>query len=137
MTAPPGPTAGEQSRLRRAWEWVKFPPPYPGPVLDGRVDGVAYLVAWLATLVHLSLAAFVFLLGLDQPWPIVSAVVSGIGTILLPTLVIVIHRRMGQRRALHKDLVWQWWLGPWDPVGRLIWLPVRLGEAWRTAFPPS
>ena len=105
MTAPPGPTAGEQSRLRRAWEWVKFPPPYPGPVLDGRVDGVAYLVAWLATLVHLSLAAFVFLLGLDQPWPIVSAVVSGIGTILLLTLVIVIHRRMGQRRRLYNVVI--------------------------------
>jgi hypothetical protein len=61
----------------------------------------------------------------------VSAVASGIGTLILLTLVIVIHRRMGQRRALPKDLVWQWWLGPWDPVGRLIWLPVRLGEATR------
>jgi len=33
--------------------------------------------------------------------------------------------------------VWQWWLGPWDPVGRLVWLPVRLGEAWRTLFPTA
>jgi hypothetical protein len=123
---------GHQSFLRRAWGLVAFPPPHPGPVLDGRVDAAAYLVAWIVTLAHLALALCVFLLGLDRPWPVVSAVASGLGTIILLTLVIVIHRRMGERRALHRDLVWQWWLGPWDPVGRLIWLPVRLGEAWHT-----
>ena len=117
--------------LRRGWEFVRFPPPYPDRILSGRVDGGAYLLAWLVTVAHLVLALAVFLLGLDQPWPIVSAVASGIGTLILLTLVIVIHRRTGQRRALPRDLVWQWWLGPWDPVGRLIWLPVRLGEATR------
>jgi len=113
---------------------VKFPPPHVGPGLEGRADGGAYLLAWLVTIVHLTLAVCVFLLGLDRPWPIVSAVASGVGTLILLTLVIVIHRRMGHRGALHRDLIWQWWLGPWDPVGRLIWLPVRLGEAWRSLF---
>ncbi len=30
-----------------------------------------------------------------------------------------------------RNLVWQWWLGPWDPtgIGRLVWLPMRVPEA--------
>jgi hypothetical protein len=36
---------------------------------------------------------------------------------------------MGERRKLHRAVIWQWWLGPWDPIGRLVWLPVRLPEA--------
>jgi hypothetical protein len=47
--------------------------------------------------------------------------------------VIAIHRRMGHGGKLTKSVVWQWWLGPWDPVGvgRLVWLPVRIAEAFR------
>ena len=37
----------------------------------------------------------------------------------------------GEHNKLPRTVVWQWWLGPWDPVGRLVWLPVRLPEAAR------
>jgi hypothetical protein len=103
--------------IRRLWDWVRWPPPYDGPILSGRIDGFAYLLGWTATFAHLTLWVFVLLLGLD--------------TLLLLTIVIVIHRRVGERHKLPRTVVWQWWLGPWDPVGRLVWLPVRLPEAAR------
>jgi len=120
--------------IRRLIELIRFPPPYEGPILNGRIDGIAYLVGWLATLTHLALAVCVLVLGLDQPWPIVSTITSSVGTLFFITIVIVIHRRMGEFRALSRDVVWQWWLGPWDPVGRLVWLPVRLPEAVRATI---
>jgi len=134
VAAPEPDAAPRRSLLRRAWDAVRLPPPHVGPILSGRIDGAAYLMAWVVTFVHLGLAACVFLLGLARPWPVVSALVSGAGTLILLTLVIVIHRRLGHRDTLSKALVWQWWLGPWDPVGRLVWLPVRLGEAWTVLF---
>jgi hypothetical protein len=115
--------------LRRAWNAVRFPPPHEGPILSGRFDGVAYLLGWLATFAHLTLWVVVLALGLHQPWEIVSTITSVIGTLVLLTIVLVIHRRMGHHDKLAKSIVWNWWLGPWDPVGRLVWLPVRLGEA--------
>jgi hypothetical protein len=121
----------DESLVHRFIELVRFPPPYQGPILSGRLDGGVYLVGWILTAAHLSLAAFVFLLGLDTPWPIVSTITSVVGTLLFISIVIVIHRRLGEYRALSRDVVWQWWLGPWDPVGRLVWLPVRLPEAAR------
>jgi hypothetical protein len=117
--------------IRRLVEFVRFPPPYQGPILSGRLDGLAYVSGWVVTALHLALAAGVLLLGLDRPWPTVSTVASIIGTLFLITIVIVIHRRMGERSRLSRQVVWQWWLGPWDPVGRLVWLPVRLPEAFR------
>jgi hypothetical protein len=117
--------------IRRFIDFIRFPPPYEGSILSGRIDGFAYLLGWIATFAHLGLGACVLLLGLDRPWPIVSSVTSAIGTLLFITIVIVIHRRLGERRALPRDLVWQCWLGPWDPVGRLVWLPVRLPESLR------
>ena len=116
--------------IRRLFDKIRFPPPYDGPILAGRLDGFAYLIGWAVTFAHLALAACVLVLGLDQPWPVVSALTSSFGTLLLLTIVIVIHRRLGNtsnKLALH--VVWQWWLGPWDSVGRLVWLPVRLPEA--------
>ena len=119
--------------IRRLIDFVRFPPPYEGPILSGPIDGLAYLVGWIATFAHLTLAACVLLVGLDKPWPVVSSVTSAVGTLLFISIVIVIHRRLGQgeRRGLPRDVVWQWWLGPWDAVGRLVWLPVRLPEAAR------
>ena len=120
---PPGPM------IRRFWEAIRWPPPYDGPILSGRLDGFAYLLGWIATFAHLLLWVFVLALGLDKPWPTLSTVASATATLLLLTIVIVIHRRMGNRSKLSHSVVWQWWLGPWDPVGRLVWLPVRLPEA--------
>jgi len=120
-------------RLVRFIEVVRFPPPYEGPILTGRLDGAAYLVGWSATFAHLTLWAVVLALGLRDPWTTVSTIASVAGTLLFITLVIVVHRRLGEHRRLSLDVVWQWWLGPWDPVGRLVWLPVRLPEALRAA----
>ena len=115
--------------IGRLWRAVKFPPPYQGPILSGRIDGAAYLLGWTATFAHVALWIIVLAFGLHRPWQAISTAASVIATLLLLTIVIVIHRRMGARGALSRALVWQWWLGPWDPVGRLVWLPVRLGEA--------
>jgi hypothetical protein len=120
--------------IRRLWNAIKFPPPYQGAILSGRFDGVAYLLGWIATFAHLSLWVVVLVLGLGQPWPIISTSVSVIATLFLLTIVLVIHRRMGNRSKLTRAAVWQWWLGPWDSVGRLVWLPVRLPEAARAAL---
>lgn len=117
--------------IRRFIDLVRFPPAYEGPILSGRIDGLAYLLGWIATFAHLTLAACVLLLGFDKPWPTVSTVTSTVGTLFFISIVIVIHRRLGEYRAVPRDVVWQWWLGPWDPVGRLVWLPVRLPEAAR------
>ena len=117
--------------IRRLYEMVRFPPPYDGPILSGRIDGIAYLLGWAATFAHLTLWVFVLLLGLDKPWRTISTVASILATLFLLTIVIFIHRRMGERRKLHRAAIWHWWLGPWDRVGRLVWLPVRLPEAAR------
>ena len=117
--------------MRRLFDMIRFPPPYEGPILTGRFDGLAYLLGWTATFAHLTLWVIVLVLGLDKPWPTVSTAASVIATLLLLTIVILIHRRMGHASKLSKAIVWQWWLGPWDAVGRLVWLPVRLPEAAR------
>ena len=120
------------SKIRRLFEWIRWPPPYEGPILAGRIDGFAYLIGWAITFAHLALAAGVFILGLDKPWPLVSTLTSVVGTLFLLTIVIVIHRRLGNaNNKLPLHVVWQWWLGPWDSVGRVVWLPVRLNEAAR------
>jgi len=123
----------KQSKIRRLWNLIRFPPPYDGPILTGRIDGIAYLLGWLATLAHLTLWVVVLLLGLHKPWKTVSTLASIVATLLLLSIVIVIHRRMGHGGKLTRSVVWQWWLGPWDPVGvgRLVWLPVRIPEAFR------
>lgn len=117
--------------IHRLYDLIRFPPPYDGPILSGRIDGSAYLLGWTATFAHLILWLLVLLLGLDKPWRTISTLASILATLLLLTIVIVIHRRIGERRTLPRAVVWHWWLGPWDPVGRLVWLPVRLPEAVR------
>jgi len=119
---------------RRLWELIKFPAPYEGAILSGRLDGFAYLLGWVATFAHLSLWVVVLLFGLDKPWPTISTAASILATLLLLTIVLVIHRRLGHSTKLARNVVWQWWLGPWDSVGRLVWLPVRLPEAARAAL---
>lgn len=128
----PHQTAREHTPLvRRLYELVRLPPPYDGPILSGRIDGFAYLLGWAATFAHLALWVFVLVLGLDTPWPTISTLASIVATLFLLTIVIVIYRRVGQNLTRLRSVVWKWWLGPWDPVGRLVWLPVRLPEAVR------
>jgi hypothetical protein len=117
----------------RIWKAIRFPPSYTGPILSGRLDGAAYLLGWFATLAHLTLWVVVLALGLHSPWKLISTISSTVATLFLLTIVIVIHRRMGHGGKLPRSVIWQWWLGPWDPVGvgRLVWLPVRIPEAVR------
>ncbi len=121
--------------IKRLWKLIRLPPPYNGPILSGRIDGIAYLLGWLATLAHITLWVVVLAAGLHSPWKIVSTIASVLATLFLLSIVIAIHRRMGHGDKLTKSVVWQWWLGPWDPVGvgRLVWLPVRIPEAFRAA----
>ena len=39
--------------IRRVWAAVRWPPPYEGSILTGRLDGFAYLAGWIATFTHL------------------------------------------------------------------------------------
>ena len=87
--------------IRRLWNVVRFPPPYQGPILSGRLDGAAYLLGWTATFAHLALWIVVLALGLHRPWQTISTSASIIATLLLLTIVLVIHRRMGRRGKLH------------------------------------
>ena len=68
------------------WNAVRFPPPYDGPILSGRIDGAAYLLGWLATFAHLTLWVVVLALGLHNPWTIISTVTSVVATLLLLTI---------------------------------------------------
>lgn len=122
-----------QPKLRRLWNFIRFPPSYKGPILSGRMDGAAYLLGWTATFAHITLWVIVLVLGLHSPWKTISTLASIIATLFLLAIVIVIHRRMGHGGNLPRSVIWQWWLGPWDSVGvgRLVWLPVRLPEAFR------
>ena len=61
----------------------------------------------------------------ETTWPRRIAILA---TLLLLTIVILIYRRIGERRTLPRSVVWLWWLGPWDSVGRLVRLRVRLPE---------
>ena len=119
--------------IRRLWEAIKWPPPYEGPILTGRLDGFAYLLGWLATFAHLLLWVFVLVLGLDKPWPTVSTLASSTATLLLLSVVIVIHRRMGHHDTLPRSVIWQWWLGPWDSVAATPILAVMRVDRPRTA----
>ncbi len=61
-------------------------------------------------------------------------VISFVATCLLVWMVIATHRRIEIRYGgTSRHLATVWWRGAWDPVGRQVWLPVRLPAAWRTA----
>jgi hypothetical protein len=45
----------QRSTLRRLIDFIRFLPPYEGPILSGRIDGFAYLIGWIATFAHLAL----------------------------------------------------------------------------------
>ena len=48
------------SKIRRLFEWVRWPPPYDGPILAGRIDGFAYLIGWAITGFAMLMLTFVF-----------------------------------------------------------------------------
>ncbi len=125
----------DPGRLRRLYGAVKFPPPSDDPIFTNRAQGVAYLGAWLLTVVHVSLWILVAVSVLGSTkLEIGMGVISFAATCLLVWMVIATHRRLDIRHGgTPRHLVTVWWRGPWDPVGRQVWLPVRLPAAWRAA----
>lgn len=119
--------------VRRSYRAVKFPPATTAKLFTQRNDGVMYLGAWSLTGIHI----FVWILiavgvvkGLG--FTIADSILSFVATCLLIWMVIIIHRRLQIRRgrSTRGHVLSAWWRGPWDPVGRQIWLPVRFGAAW-------
>ena len=70
------------------------------------------------------------------------SLLSFAATCLFIGMVVAAHRRLElYHGSTTRHLATVLWHGPWDPVGRLIWLPVRLPAAWhtlrhRTTTPP-
>ena len=68
-------------------------------------------------------------------WTFGTALTSAIATALLIWMVVRAHRRLRMHRGgTTRQIAAAWWRGPWDPVGRVVWLPVRLPTAWRTLW---
>ena len=121
---------------RRAVDAVRFPPPTEEPIFTDRGTSILYLLAWVLTVTHLTLWVLTFVgLVTGNLWLALTSVLSFVATGLLIGLVLVIRRRVGGPRGkrLVGELWSAWWRGPWDPVGRLVWLPARLPHAWRAA----
>ncbi|HEY8043366.1 MAG TPA: hypothetical protein VIF35_03825 [Streptosporangiaceae bacterium] len=135
-----GPTKTEHDGLVcRAYAAVRFPPPIDDPLFSTRAQAASYLGAWGLTVTHLILW-LVIAIGLltSEALVIGVSVLSFIATCLFIGMVIAAHRRL---RLYHggttRHMVTVWWRGPWDPVGRLVWLPVRLPAAWHALRHPA
>ena len=119
--------------VRRVYTVARFPPPAEGPIFSTQVHAAMYLGAWGLTAVHIILWLIITVgLVTSQALLIGTSIISFAATCLLVWMVIAIHQRFEVHhggRARHAVTVW--WRGPWDPVGRLIWLPVRLADAWQ------
>ncbi len=131
-----GPAAEAPARLRRVWKAVRFPPPVDAPLFSTRSHGVVYLGAWGLTAAHLTLwlliAVGVLAGRAPQIW---VSVLSFVATCLLIWMVLATHRRLQLRYGgTARHVVTVWWRGPWDPVGRQVWLPVRLSAAWNALW---
>jgi len=126
-------TASRPGVIRRGYDAVKFPPPTEGQLFSSRASGASYLGAWGLTATHLILWILIAVSILtSEAITIGNSILSFVATCLLIWMVISIHHRFQiERGGKARHLVSVWWRGPWDPVGRQIWLPVRLGSAWR------
>ena len=98
-----------------------------------------YLGAWGLTATHLILWLLIAIgLLTSEALVIGVSLLSFAATCLLIGMVIAAHRRLQlYHGGTTRHLATVWWRGPWDPVGRLIWLPVRLPAAWHTLRHPT
>ncbi len=121
-----------QGLVCRVYRVIRFPPPVDEPLFSSRAQGVSYLGAWGLTATHLILWLLIAIgLLTSEALVIGVSLLSFTATCLLIAMVIAAHRRLELyhgRTTRHVATVW--WRGPWDPVGRLVWLPVRLPAAW-------
>jgi hypothetical protein len=129
--------------VRRVYKLVRLPPPVDDPLFSSRAQAASYLGAWGLTATHLILWLLIAIGLLTSEALIVGvSLLSFAATCLFIGMVIAAHRRLQlYRGSTTRHLATVWWRGPWDPVGRLIWLPVRLPAAWhalrhQTSTPP-
>lgn len=123
---------GHHGILRRTYGVVRFPPPVGAPIFSSRAQGAAYLGAWGLTCAHLVLWLLITVgLLTSEALVIGASLLSFAVTCMLIGMVIATHRRLELYHGrTTQHLIRVWWRGPWDPVGRLIWLPVQLPAAW-------
>ena len=119
---------------RQVWEWVRWPEPTDAPLFHNRKQAAAYLGAWGLTVTHVVLWVLLFFgVIAGQVVTIGVSLTSAVATALLIWMVVSAHRRLKMHRGgTTRQIAAAWWRGPWDPVGRLVWLPVRLPAAWAT-----
>ena len=132
-TAMTGPAkTGRHGLVRRVYTVVRFPPPVDDPLFSSRAQAASYLGAWGLTATHLVLWLLIAIgLLTSEALVIGVSLLSFAATCLLIGMVIAAHRRLQlYHGSTTRHLATVWWRGPWDPVGRLIWLPVRLPAAW-------
>ena len=139
----PAETA-RHGRVRHVFEAIRFPPPVEDPLFSSRAQGASYLGVWGLTVTHLILWLLIAVgLLASEALVIGVSLLSAAATCLFVVMVIAAHRRLQiYRGSTARHIAAVWWRGPWDPVGRLIWLPVRLPAAWhalryRTGPPPQ
>jgi len=121
------------SLVRRGYDVVKFPAPAEGQLFSSRASGASYLGAWGLTATHLIIWVLIALSILTSDAITIGNSILSLGaTCMLIWIVISTHHRFKiERGGKVRHLASAWWRGPWDPVGRQIWLPVRFGSAWQ------
>jgi len=135
-----GPAKTERHGLvHRVHGAMRFPPPVDDPLISSRRQAATYLGAWGLTATHLILWLLIAIgLLTSEALVIGVSLLSFAATCLLIGMVIAAHRRLQlYHGGTTRHLATVWWRGPWDPVGRLIWLPVRLPAAWRALRHPT
>jgi hypothetical protein len=127
--APPG-------RLRRGWDYVKWPPPHEGQLFSRRSEAASYLGAWGLTGTHLVIWVLIAVGVLaGTAIKVGDSLLTFAATCLLLWMIIATHHRLQIRHGgRSRHVATAWWMGCWDPVGRLVWLPVRLPTALRVFF---
>lgn len=132
MTGPA--ETGRHGLARRVYRGMRLPPPVDDPLFPSRAQAASYPGAWGLTAIHLILWLLIAI-GLLTSEAVVIGVslLSFAATCLFIGMVIAAHRRLQlYHGGTTRHMATVWWRGPWDPVGRLIWLPVRLPAAWGT-----
>ena len=130
--------------IRRVYGVVRLPPPVDDPLFPSRAQAASYLGGWGLTATHLILWLLIALGLLTSEALIIGvSLLSFAATCVFIGMVIAAHRRLQiYHGGTTRHMATVWWRGPWDPVGRLIWLPVRLPDAWHalrhgTSPPPQ
>jgi hypothetical protein len=123
---------GHHGLVRRVYGIVRFPPPVDEPLFSSRAQGASYIGAWALTSAHVVLWILIAVGVLASESLLIGvSLLSFAATCMFIGMVITTHRRLELYHGrTTRHLITVWWRGPWDPVGRLIWLPVQLRTAW-------